>query len=76
MLQGGGLFRSGLNGDVSNIFFENNNAALSGGGLFEVRGSSHPSAVDIESQCGRLDTAAMMHQPPWLCGAWLLAMTV
>ncbi len=41
MLQGGGLFRSGLNGDVSNIFFENNNAALSGGGLFEVRGSSH-----------------------------------
>lgn len=34
--QGAGLFRSGANGDVTNIFFENNNAALSGGGLFEV----------------------------------------
>lgn len=35
-MQGGGLFRSGANGDISNVFFSNNNGALSGGGLFEV----------------------------------------
>ena len=34
--QGAGIFRNGMNGDVTNIFFENNEAALNGGGLYMV----------------------------------------
>ena len=34
--QGAGLFRNGMNGNVSNIFYENNDAALNGGGLYMV----------------------------------------
>ncbi len=36
-LQGAGIFRNGMNGDVTNIFFEGNDAALNGGGLYMVR---------------------------------------
>lgn len=35
-LQGAGIFRNGMSGDVTNIFFENNDAALNGGGLYMV----------------------------------------
>ena len=35
--QGGGIYRNGLRGTITNIYFEKNDAALNGGGLFQVR---------------------------------------
>jgi hypothetical protein len=34
--QGAGMFRNGMNGVVSNVFYQNNQAALNGGGLYMV----------------------------------------
>jgi predicted outer membrane repeat protein len=34
--EGGGVYRNGVRGDLKNIYFENNDAALNGGGVFQV----------------------------------------
>ena len=34
--QGGAMYRNGLRGNISNNYMRNNDAALNGGGLFQV----------------------------------------
>lgn len=73
--QGGGLFRSGTNGDVNNIFFENNAAALSGGGLFEASAPAlHQQLHHPSTAAGRdPELIAMRHAVCVYARRWILA---